>query len=186
MNYSNFSFINNLSQSEKNYNLLVLPQYVLYITTHFRFSSAFPSAQLVDIMSYEVPNNQPSMSSTNSYHPEASSVIVYNFHSLYSQDRFFVFTQPSYEALSHPSNQLRNQSVASVSEVFPAANWLEREAAELNGLTFTGKKDLRNLMLQYGDGSHPFKKSFPSIGLKEMFYDPIKDTIIQNPLSVQL
>jgi NADH:ubiquinone oxidoreductase subunit C len=41
-------------------------------------------------------------------------------------------------------------------------------------------------MLQYGDSSHPFKKSFPSIGLKEMFYDPIKDTIVQNPLSVQL
>jgi hypothetical protein len=41
-------------------------------------------------------------------------------------------------------------------------------------------------MLQYGDASNPFKKSFPSIGLKEMFYDPIKDTIVQNPLSVQL
>ena len=41
-------------------------------------------------------------------------------------------------------------------------------------------------MLQYGDASKPFKKSFPSIGLKEMFYDPIKDTIVQNPLSVQL
>ena len=184
MNNSNFSFINNLSQSEKNYNLLILPQYLLYVTTHLRFSSAFPSTQLVDIMSYEVPNNHPTMSSLNSYHPESSSVIVYNFHSLYSQDRFFLFTQPSYSQAD--SGALRNQSVASVSEVFPAANWLEREAAELNGLTFTGKKDLRNLMLQYGDSSHPFKKSFPSIGLKEMFYDPIKDTIIQNPLSVQL
>jgi NADH:ubiquinone oxidoreductase subunit C len=58
--------------------------------------------------------------------------------------------------------------------------------AELNGVSFSGKKDLRNLMLQYGDASTPFKKSFPSIGLKEMFYDPIKDTIVQNPLSVQL
>ena len=49
-----------------------------------------------------------------------------------------------------------------------------------------GKKDLRNLMLQYGDSTSPFQKSFPTIGLREMFYNPIKDTIIQNPISIQL
>lgn len=173
---ANFSFVNNLSQCEKNYNILILPQYLLYVSTHFRFSSAFPVTQLTDIMSYEVPVNNPSLGSISSYSPESSSVIIYNFHSLHSQDRFFVFTQPGHS----------NYSVSSVTEVYSAANWLEREVAELNGVTFAGKKDLRNLMLQYGDSSHPFKKSFPSIGLKEMFYDPIKDTIIQNPLSVQL
>lgn len=41
-------------------------------------------------------------------------------------------------------------------------------------------------MLQYGDSSAPFQKSFPTIGLKEMFYNPIKDTIIQSPVSIQL
>ena len=179
MSKANFSFVNNLSQCEKNYNMLILPQYLLYLSTHFRFSSAFPLTQLTDIMSYEVPSSNPSMSSIASYSPEASSVVIYNFHSLYSQDRFFVFTQPGY---SHDNNV----SLSSVAEVYSAANWLEREVAELNGVSFSGKKDLRNLMLQYGDSSHPFKKSFPSIGLKEMFYDPIKDTIIQNPLSVQL
>ena len=183
---SSFSFINNLSQSEKNYNLLVLPQYVLYLSTHLRFSSAFPLSQLVDIMSYEVPSQHAALSSLNNYNPEASSVVVYNFHSLYSQDRFFVFSQPSY--LSCTGNDLASvsNSLSSVAEVYPAANWLEREVSELNGVSFAGKKDLRNLMLQYGDASNPFKKSFPSIGLKEMHYDPIKDTIVQNPLSVQL
>jgi NADH:ubiquinone oxidoreductase subunit C len=126
------------------------------------------------------------MVSSNAYNPEASSVVVYNFHSLYSQDRFFLFTQPSYFSTVSLAEKSPNKSLASVTEIFPAGNWLEREVAELNGVTFTGKKDLRNLMLQYGDSSHPFKKSFPSIGLKEMFYDPVKDTIVQNPLSVQL
>jgi NADH:ubiquinone oxidoreductase subunit C len=41
-------------------------------------------------------------------------------------------------------------------------------------------------MLQYGDTSFPFQKSFPTIGLKEMYYEPIKDTLIQNPVSIQL
>jgi len=63
---------------------------------------------------------------------------------------------------------------------------LEREVAELSGINIKDKKDLRNLMLQYGDSSSPFQKSFPSIGLKEMYYNPIKDTIIQNRLSIQI
>ena len=184
MSNSNFSFINNLSQSEKNYNILILPQYLLYVATHFRFSSAFPVTQLVDIMSYEVSTLHSSNVSTKNYTTEASSVVVYNFHSLYSQDRFFIFTQPTYLEAAPMSNS--SIGVSSVAEIYPAGNWLEREVSELNGVSFSGKKDLRNLMLQYGDASKPFKKSFPSIGLKEMFYDPIKDTIIQNPLSVQL
>ena len=76
--------------------------------------------------------------------------------------------------------------LSSITELYSSANWLEREAAELSGITFNGKKDLRNLMLQYGDSTAPFQKPFPSIGLKEMYYTPIKDTIIQNPVSLQI
>ena len=63
---------------------------------------------------------------------------------------------------------------------------LEREISELHGINFAGKKDLRNLMLQYGDTSSPFQKLFPSIGVKELFYDPLKDTLIQKNVTVQL
>ena len=72
------------------------------------------------------------------------------------------------------------------SELFYSANWLEREVSELSGIVFLGKKDLRNLMLQYGDSSVPFQKSFPTIGLKEMFYNPVKDVIVQNPVTLQI
>jgi NADH:ubiquinone oxidoreductase subunit C len=63
---------------------------------------------------------------------------------------------------------------------------LEREVSELHGVIFTNKKDLRNLMLQYGDTSTPFRKSSPSIGVKEVFYDSINDSIVQLPLAVQV
>jgi NADH:ubiquinone oxidoreductase subunit C len=56
----------------------------------------------------------------------------------------------------------------------------------MHGVSFAGKKDLRNLMLQYGDTTAPFQKSFPTIGVREIFYNPIKDTVIQSPVSVQL
>lgn len=58
--------------------------------------------------------------------------------------------------------------------------------SELSGIVFLGKKDLRNLMLQYGDSSVPFQKSFPTVGLKEMFYNPVKDVIVQNPVTLQI
>jgi NADH:ubiquinone oxidoreductase subunit C len=76
--------------------------------------------------------------------------------------------------------------LCSISELFSAGNWLEREAHEMHGVSFSGKKDIRNLMLQYGDSSSPLKKSFPSIGLREMFYDPVKDIVVQNPVSIQI
>jgi NADH:ubiquinone oxidoreductase subunit C len=55
----------------------------------------------------------------------------------------------------------------------------------LHGIFFAGKKDLRNLMLQYGDTSAPMQKSFPSIGIREIFYDSLTDLLIQNPVSIQ-
>lgn len=58
--------------------------------------------------------------------------------------------------------------------------------SELCGVTFLGKKDLRNLMLQYGDSSSPFQKSFPAIGLKEMFYSSVRDVIVQSPVTLQV
>jgi len=147
-------------------------------------ASAFYSTQLVDIFSYEVPtyNNVPS-SETGKYNMSEksdSTIVVYNYHSLMSQDRFFVFTQTSL------STNRDHSFLPSITELFSAANWLERECGELSGVSFSGKKDLRNLMLQYGDSSAPFQKAFPSIGLREMFYDPLKDTIIQNSVTVQL
>ena len=178
----NFSFVNNLHQSVKSYNLLVQPSSVYYLSTHLRLSTLLYSTQLVDIFSYEVPSTSLG-TSQHELSTADTSLLVYNYHSLATQDRFFVFAHcgSSY----NPSVATRS-TVQSVSELFSAANWLEREVSELSGISLSGKKDLRNLMLQYGDASTPFKKSFPTIGLREMFYNPVKDTIVQNPVTVQL
>ena len=100
--------------------------------------------------------------------------MAYNFHSLRNQDRIIIFTQSG------------DSPLYSISELFSAGNWLERENHEMHGVSFVGKKDIRNLMLQYGDSSMPLQKSFPTIGLREMFYDPVKDVVVQNPVSVQI
>ena len=148
-----------------------------YLTLHFRLSSLFYLNQLVDIFAYETSSKVVS-GSGDSY----STVIVYNFHSVISQTRTFVFTQNN---LSSSTTKL-NGNVSSISDYYPAANWLEPEAAELSSVTFHGRKDLRNLMLQYGETSSPLKKSFPSIGYKEVFYSPNVDMVVQKEITVNL
>ena len=177
--------MNNLSQKSKNLNILVLNNALPFITTHFRLSSIFYSLQLVDIFAYEVLANKFTDTAAHVSKPY-STVLVYNFHSLYTQDRFFLFVNNNGATNTTSSRFSGSVNVASITEMFSAANWLEREVSELHGVNFNGKKDLRNLMLQYGDSSSPFQKSFPTIGLKEMYYEPLKDTIIQNPVSLQL
>jgi|TARA_B110000238_G_scaffold32410_1_gene33189 NADH:ubiquinone oxidoreductase subunit C len=75
--------------------------------------------------------------------------------------------------------------VKSIAELFPNAAWLEREIAELFNFIFEGRKDTRNLMLQYGDSSAPFQKFFPSIGLKELSYDFLRDLVSQQSVAAQ-
>ncbi len=148
-----------------------------------RFSTIFYSNQLVDIFSYELPNIRVDsiINTDKSNHSlyTANSIIVYNFHNLTSQERFFIFCVET-------SSKFYNFNLNSIADLFSNANWLEREVSELSGVVFINKKDLRNLMLQYGDSSTPFRKSTPSIGVKEVFYDSINDTIVSLPLVVQV
>ena len=188
----NYSFINNLAQRSKNTNVCINNNSLFFSCTHMKMSSSFYSTQLCDMFAYEIltnstsaPNNDNQPFKYNGLTKSQSTIVVYNFHSLHSQNRFFIFSQNI--ANSVKSKFLsKNDTVDSVAELFPAANWLEREIAELHGVSFSGKKDLRNLMLQYGDSTSPFQKAFPSIGVKEKFYNPVKDTLVQNHISLQL
>lgn len=185
----NYVFINNLLQSQKVDNLFLSSSSFYFLSLHLRFSTLFYSTQLVDIFSYEVPAviNAGNVASIQNQNLGSSSVLAYNYHILNSHNKIIVFTKgSSFEPSSYSTGPRSGVLISSITELFSAANWLEREASELSGVSFLGKKDLRNLMLQYGDTTTPFKKSFPTVGLKEMFYNPIKDTIIQNPVSLQI
>jgi NADH-quinone oxidoreductase subunit C len=74
--------------------------------------------------------------------------------------------------------------VASVADVWPAANWFEREAFDLFGLMFEGHPDLRRILTDYGFIGHPFRKDFPMIGNVEMRYDPDQQRVIYQPVSI--
>ena len=75
--------------------------------------------------------------------------------------------------------------VDSVIGVWPAANWYEREAFDLYGIMFAGHPDLRRLLTDYGFIGHPFRKDFPLSGNVEMRYDPDKQRVIYQPVTIE-
>ncbi|MDP1680400.1 MAG: NADH-quinone oxidoreductase subunit C [Burkholderiales bacterium] len=75
--------------------------------------------------------------------------------------------------------------VDSVIEIWPAANWFEREAFDLFGIIFEGHPDLRRILTDYGFVGHPFRKDFPLTGYVEMRYDPDQKRVVYQPVSIE-
>lgn len=75
--------------------------------------------------------------------------------------------------------------VPSVVDLWPVANWFEREAFDLFGIVFLGHPDLRRLLTDYGFIGHPFRKDFPISGHVEMRYDEEKGRVVYQPVSIE-
>jgi NADH-quinone oxidoreductase subunit C len=73
----------------------------------------------------------------------------------------------------------------SVIDVWPSANWYEREAFDLFGIVFQGHPDLRRILTDYGFIGHPFRKDFPISGYVEMRYDPEQKRVIYEPVTIE-
>ena len=73
----------------------------------------------------------------------------------------------------------------SVIDIWPAANWYEREAYDLFGIVFNGHPDLRRLLTDYGFKGHPFRKDFPLVGEVELRYDAKQARCVYEPVSIQ-
>ncbi len=74
--------------------------------------------------------------------------------------------------------------VPSVTAIYPAANWFEREAFDLYGILFSGHPDLRRLLTDYGFQGHPLRKDFPLTGFSEVRYDDAQKRVVYEPVKL--
>ena len=78
-----------------------------------------------------------------------------------------------------------DESIPSITSIFPAANWFEREAFDMYGIQFKDHPDLRRILTDYGFEGYPLRKDFPLSGNVEIRYDEIDKKIIQEPVNLQ-
>jgi NADH-quinone oxidoreductase subunit C len=74
--------------------------------------------------------------------------------------------------------------VPSIIELFPGANWFEREAYDLYGVLFSGHPDLRRILTDYGFEGHPLRKDFPLTGYVEVRYDDAQGRVVYEPVTL--
>ena len=75
--------------------------------------------------------------------------------------------------------------IPTVVNIWPSANWFEREAYDLFGVFFTDHPDLRRILTDYGFVGHPFRKDFPLSGHVEVRYDAAQGRVIYEPVDIE-
>ncbi len=137
------------------------PEGVPSLMRFLRDSSACQFTTLLDICGVDWPAREKRFD------------VVYHLLSMRQNRRLRVKTEVREGAL-----------VPSVVEVFPCADWYEREVFDLYGVMFSGHPDLRRILTDYGFRGHPMRKDFPTTGYVEVRYDAAQKRVIYEPVKL--
>jgi len=78
-----------------------------------------------------------------------------------------------------------NQTIISLTKIFPSANWMEREVFDMYGIKFKNHPDLRRILTDYGFKGHPLRKDFPLTGHTEVRYSEDQKKVISEPVKLE-
>ncbi|MDH3371295.1 MAG: NADH-quinone oxidoreductase subunit C [Gammaproteobacteria bacterium] len=146
---------------------------ILPVCTRLRDDSAFAFAQLMDLCGVDYLDYGKESPAGSRSGPRFA--VVYHLLSLKHNRRIRLRAWLDEEM----------PLIASVTHIWNSANWYEREAFDLFGIVFEGHPDLRRILTDYGFVGHPFRKDFPLIGQVEMRYDPEKQRVVYQPVSIE-
>ncbi len=153
--------VTSLTRAQDELCLTTIPEYILPVLKYLRDNQALKFKQLVDICGVDYPNRPKRFE------------IVYHLLSLHHNHRLRVKIMADEETI-----------VPSCVGIYPSANWYEREAWDLFGVTFGDHPDLRRILTDYGFEGHPLRKDFPLTGYVEVRYDPERKQVVYEPVQL--
>lgn len=149
-------------------NILVNKESILEVVQKVKEDEELLYEQLVDITATD------NILSKTGYSSERYT-LIYTFLSLKFNKRLFVFANISEEDLN----------IDSITKIFEAADWYERECYDLFGIQFKNHPNLQRLMNDYNFQGHPLRKDFPLTGYEEVRYDENLKKVVYEPVSLK-
>ena len=157
MNFCEYEITN-----EKNEISILIKKEDLISTLMFlKDNPSISMESLIDITAIDYPGN------------EKRFTLVYNLLSVSKNFRIKVKTKTN-----------EDNPVCSVTEVFPCANWYEREVWDLFGIRFLGHPDLRRILTDYDFDGHPLRKDFPLTGFTQVRFDDELGKVVNEPVKL--
>jgi NADH-quinone oxidoreductase subunit C len=138
-----------------------IPAQIVRVLKFLRDDPRSKFVSLIDICGVDYPQRVPRFD------------VVYHLLSLHNNQRIRVRMKAEEGA-----------TVPSVIEVFPCANWFEREAFDMYGILFSGHPDLRRILTDYGFEGYPLRKDFPLTGYVEVHYDDEEKRVVYRPVEL--
>ena len=142
-------------------NVDITPQSVVSFVEFLKTDATCKFSTLVDITGVDYPQRDKRFD------------VVYHFLSMYQNHRIRVRVAVR-----------DGEMVPSITDIYPAANWFEREVYDMFGVLFSGHPDLRRILTDYGFRGYPLRKDFPTTGYTEVRYDDAKKRVVYEPVKL--
>jgi len=168
------------------------PENLISVVTALRDEDVFKFEQLIDICGVDYLHYGLSEWRTT----ETTGTGFSRGKDVDKENRVIPWEKPRYASVYHLLSLTHNTRlrikvylepepvVPSLIDLWPCANWYEREAFDLFGIFFEGHPDLRRILTDYGFKGHPFRKDFPLIGEVELRYDAAAQRCVYEPVSI--
>ena len=150
-----------ISNSKNEITIMAKQKDIFSILMFLKDNPSISMESLIDLTAIDYPNQ------------EKRFILAYNLLSVSKNLRIKVKTKISEDVPTQ-----------SITDIYPCANWYEREVWDLFGIRFSGHPDLRRILTDYDFEGHPLRKDFPLSGFTQVRFDDELGKVVKEPVKL--